>query len=151
TISGQAFQLRVAEWAFPSGAAEFLRSNGVTQRMFNTYEYGGYLIWRLWPQERVFIDGRALSESVFADYGRILYNSDGSLLDRYGIEVIVMNTFEYTSGAVYTLAPVLAEAEDQKWKLVYADATAVAFMRQPTAAMRVLDPAQVFESMQSEC
>lgn len=28
-------------------------------RMFNTYDWGGYLIWRLYPDQRVYIDGRA--------------------------------------------------------------------------------------------
>src|SRR5204863_24299 len=80
--------------------------------IFNTYEFGGYLIWRLWPQQQVFIDGRALSESVFNDYGRILYNHDDSggpsaqqLLNRYNVQTIVMNTMEYTQGLVYLLAP----------------------------------------------
>src|SRR6202043_1125535 len=93
---GSFFQFRVADWRFPSGAADFLLAHGVTSPMFNTYEYGGYLMWRLWPQERVFIDGRALSESVFMDYARILYNHDESdggrtadqLLDDYGVQGI---------------------------------------------------------------
>jgi len=79
--------------------------------LFNTYEHGGYLIWRLWPQARVFIDGRALSESIFMDYARILYNHDATggksaeeLLDQYGIQAIVMNSFEYANGLVYLLA-----------------------------------------------
>jgi hypothetical protein len=35
-------------------------------------------MWRLWPREHVFIDGRALSDRVFGDYARILYNHDAS-------------------------------------------------------------------------
>ncbi len=108
---GQGFQLRAGEWAYPAGAADFLISHRITQPIFNTYEYGGYLIWRLWPQERVFIDGRALSESVFRNYRRILDYADehdgksaAQLLDRYGIQVVVVNTFEYTSGQAYLLA-----------------------------------------------
>jgi hypothetical protein len=27
-------------------------------KMFNHYNWGGYLIWRLWPDYRVFVDGR---------------------------------------------------------------------------------------------
>ena len=46
---GSFFQLRAAEWKFPQGAADFLAAHHVTQPMFNTYEYGGYLIWRLGP------------------------------------------------------------------------------------------------------
>src|ERR1017187_5577668 len=75
---GSFFQFRAAEWKVPKGAADFLALHHVTRPMFNTYEYGGYLIWRLWPAQRTFIDGRALTESVFQDYTRILYNHDSS-------------------------------------------------------------------------
>jgi hypothetical protein len=151
-------QLRVAEWAYPVGPARFIREHGIVGRMFNTYEYGGYLIWALWPQQRVFIDGRALSESVFADYGRILHYADNSngksareLLDRYGIEVILMNTFEYTTGIAYALAPALAEADDPAWQLVYADASGVIFMRKAPPGVLPLALDRVFTSMESEC
>jgi hypothetical protein len=156
--SGQSFQLHAAEWAYPAGAADFLLSHSITGRMFNTYEYGGYLTWRLWPQERVFIDGRALSESVFADYGRILYNAGGrdgksasQLLDQYGVQVVVMNTFEYTSGVPYVLAGALADPENMGWKLVYADPHAMVFLRHPPDEMPVLDSSQVLATMESEC
>src|ERR1019366_9166453 len=66
---GSFFQLRAAEWRYPAGAAAFLKAHNISVRLFNTYEYGGYLIWKDVP---VFIDGRALSESVFQDYRAIL-------------------------------------------------------------------------------
>ena len=154
----RSFQLHAAEWAFPSGAAGFLRAHHVTARMFNTYEYGGYLTWRLWPQERVFIDGRALSESVFHDYERILYNSDNrdgksatQLLDEYGVEVVVMNYFEYTSGLLYVLAPALADFDTFGWSLVYADPQAMIFFRHPPANMQTLDASHVLPAIESEC
>jgi hypothetical protein len=155
---GNFFQLRAAEWKYPSGAADFLLANGIAQPMFNTYEYGGYLMWRLWPLERVFIDGRALSESVFMDYARILYNHDGSdgqsadqLLDRYGVEVIVMNSFEYTTGPIYLLAPALADPQQTTWKLVYNDPQALVFMRRPPPQIHPLDSLQVLTHMEDEC
>lgn len=43
---------------FPSRAVAFLHSHPAG-RMFNHYDWGGYLIWRLYPSTRVFIDGRA--------------------------------------------------------------------------------------------
>jgi len=72
---GRFLQLRVAAWTIPAGAADYLMEHHVTGPMLNMYEQGGYLIWRLWPQERVFIDGRGLGETVFEDYNRILYNA----------------------------------------------------------------------------
>lgn len=152
------FEFRVDEWRYPAGASDFLAAHRVTGRMFNTYEYGGFLMWRLWPQERVFIDGRALSESLFLDYARILYNHDATggpsaeqLLDRYGIDVIVMNTFEPASGNVYVLAPALADPQQRTWKLVYSDAAALVFMKQPPAGVAALPSLQVLDHMEAEC
>jgi hypothetical protein len=146
------FQFHTEEWKWPSGAADFLQAHHVTQPIFNSYEYGGYLMWRLWPQQRTFIDGRALSESVFNDYARILYNHDetggksaAQLLDQYGVDVIVMNGFEYVTGNAYMLAPALADPQQTTWKLVYADPQSMVFMRtlppgvQPLPSLRVLD------------
>jgi hypothetical protein len=155
---GSAFQLRAAEWRYPAGAADFLLGHHVTGPIFNTYEYGGYLIWRLWPEERVFIDGRSLSESLFQDYGRILYNVEESggknaqdLLDRYGVQTIVMNTFEYSQGLVYRLAPALADPRQTEWKLVYDDPTAIVLMRHPPDGVAPLDSLRVLNHMESEC
>jgi len=155
---GNCFQLRAAEWRYPSGAADFLLAHRIPGPIFNTYEYGGYLIWRLWPEYRVFIDGRALSESVFTDYGRILYNHDESggksaqgLLDQYGIQTIVMNTMEYNQGLVYLLAPALADPHETTWKLVYSDPAAIVLMRQPPPGIPALSSLGVLEHMEAEC
>jgi hypothetical protein len=156
---GSFFQWRAAEWKVPKGAADFLAIYHVTQPMFNTYEYGGYLIWRLWPMQRTFIDGRALSESVFQDYVRILYNHDASdgmasgeeLLNRYGVQAIVMNTFEYSAGLVYLLAPALADPAQTTWKLVYNDPQALVFMRTPPAGVQALNSLDVLTHMEDEC
>jgi len=155
---GSFFQFRVADWRFPSGAADFLLAHHVSAPLFNTYEFGGYLIWRLWPQERVFIDGRALSESIFNDYARILYNhsaADGGesaqqLLDQYGVQAIVMNGFEYSEGIVYNLLPALS-GNQTEWKLVYNDPQAVVFMREPPNGVQALDPSMALNHMESEC
>ena len=74
--SGNAFAFRAAQWQLPSGAADFIQAHHLTDRMFNNYETGGYLVWRLWPMQRDFIDPRGLSEDAYADYRRILMNSD---------------------------------------------------------------------------
>ncbi|HEY1337628.1 MAG TPA: hypothetical protein VGF59_08970 [Bryobacteraceae bacterium] len=156
---GDFFQLRAAEWKYPSGAADFLLTHHVAEPIFNTYEFGGYLIWRLWPEDRVFIDGRALSESLFMDYIRILYNHDGSdgqasaaqLLDRYGVQAIVMNGFEYNNGLSYTLAPALADPSQTAWKLVYQDAQSMVFMRKPPVSVEPLPSLRVLDGLEAQC
>jgi MFS family permease len=161
--TGAFFQLRVAAWSVPEAAAEWLRAHHAVRRMFNTYEQGGYWIWRLWPQERVFIDGRALSEPLYREYQRILFN-DGSyadqvagpraeLLDQYGIQVVVMNTLDYVSGALYPLALALANPSTPDWQLVYEDAQEVIFMRHLPADIPALPDkfGRVLRHLDAEC
>jgi len=44
---------------FPTGAVAFLHAHPPSGRIFNHYDWGGYLIWKLYPSTPVFIDGRA--------------------------------------------------------------------------------------------
>jgi hypothetical protein len=44
---------------FPVGAVAFLATHAVPGAIFNHYDWGGYLIWKLYPSIPVFIDGRA--------------------------------------------------------------------------------------------
>ncbi len=150
---GRAFQLRDAAWKYPAGAADFLLAHHITQPMFNSYEKGGYLLWRCWPQERTFIDGRSLNETAFADYLRIEKFLPGArrLLDLYGIQVVVMNAFEVNSGSTYVLPLALADPAEKEWKMVFADAGAVIFMRQPPPGVPPLPVERLFESMEAQC
>jgi hypothetical protein len=154
-ITGQGLQFRSAAWGVPSGPADFLLANHITQPMLNTYEDGGYLIWKLWPNQKVFIDGRALSERVFNDSQRMFLGagdeggeSAGQLLDKYGIEAVSMSPFEYTSGVLYMLAP---ELDGMDWKLVYAAADGMVFLRHAPAGMPVLDSSWIRDAMESGC
>jgi hypothetical protein len=152
-VSGNFFQLRAAEWRFPQGAASFLLERAPGARVFNTYEDGGYLIWRgLHP----FIDGRSLRENVFQDYRLILGSEPGDLrrdaaLARYGAGAIVLNGFEYNSGVVYPLVFALAQPAESDWKLVYDDAAALVFLRNPPAGMPVLDKSRIAGHLEAEC
>jgi len=44
---------------FPARAVAFLQTHSPSGPIFNHYDWGGYLIWKLYPGTRVFIDGRA--------------------------------------------------------------------------------------------
>jgi hypothetical protein len=155
--SGKAFQLRMADWKYPSEATDFLAAHPVTGQMFNLYEQGGYLMWRLWPQWSVFIDGRALNESVWQDYSHIQENAsypDGrtteALLSQYGIQVIVMSGFDLL-GDVYNLPVALADPKQTDWKLVYRDNKVVIFMRRPPAGVVPLNSLEALNSLEMQC
>ncbi len=44
---------------FPQKAVAFLRGSGQPRKIFVYYDWGGYAIWKLYPEYRVFVDGRA--------------------------------------------------------------------------------------------
>ncbi|HTX34467.1 MAG TPA: hypothetical protein VME43_05570 [Bryobacteraceae bacterium] len=155
---GHAFQFRAADWKYPSGAADFLLAHHISGPLFNTYELGGYLIWRLWPEARVFIDGRALNETVYQDYQRIAFNANAiggktaeELLRQYGIETIVMDGFEYTNGSPYLLPPALSDPHQTEWKLVYRDAQAVIFVRHVPAGVEPLPNLDGLAALEAQC
>jgi hypothetical protein len=150
---GSFFQLRAAEWRFPAGAADFLAQRGVSSPLFNTYENGGYLIWR---GQRVFIDGRALSESVFQDYRMIMGTPPGDArrdqtIARYGIGTIVLNSFEYNSGTLYPIVLALGEPSEADWKLAYEDPAALVFVKQLPAGLEPLPKSRIVDHLESEC
>ncbi len=152
-VRGQAFQFRSAEWKYPSGAATFLLSHHIDAPLFNTYEKGGYLIWRLWPNGKSFIDGRALSEDVYADYQQIsTYTAAArALLDKYKIQAIVIDSFDLYNGTPYVLPLALADPGEKEWKMVFTDAGATVFLRHPPADLPVLAPMQIFAGMEAQC
>ena len=150
---GRAFQFRYAEWKYPAGAAEFLLAHHIDAPMFHSFEKGGYLVWRCWPLQRSFIDGRGLNEMVFADYQRMVKFLPGArqLLDRYGIQVVAMNAFEASSGSTYVLPLALADPAEKEWKMVFADSGATVFMRHPPPGVPALPGAQIFAGMEAQC
>jgi len=55
---------------FPKAAVDFIQINNMEGNIFNSYGWGGYLIWRLYPDHFIFIDGRA---DVYGDQFLINY------------------------------------------------------------------------------
>lgn len=83
----------LVESLLPLNATEFILSAGITGRMFNTYHYGGYLIHRLYPSQRVFIDGRAdlFGDDFIKEYSKIYKGEPDWALtfDKFNIDYVI--------------------------------------------------------------
>src|SRR5205085_6000602 len=80
---------------FPVRAADALQAVRKPVRIFNYYDYGGYLLWRLYPHgSRIFIDGRVevYGSALFSRYLRVNYLAEGwpSVIAAAGPDVIVL-------------------------------------------------------------
>jgi hypothetical protein len=114
--------LDVEAQQYPLDALAYMDESGLAKRrMYNTYNWGGYLLWRGYE---VYIDGRAdVYLDEFMDEYVLAYQLRGDWrrpLDRFDVEYILIE-----SGASFEA---LLEASDE-WTRVYRDDQAVIFVR----------------------
>lgn len=78
----------------PEAAVQFIAANDLQGKMFNSYEWGGYFVWRLWPRYRVYIDGRGdvMGREFMAEYMKVVNLQPGwrSILDRRHVAFAVL-------------------------------------------------------------
>lgn len=125
---GRALENPVKEKRYPEGAATFILENAPSGRIFNHYDWGGYLTWRLHPEYKVFIDGRAISLRAFRDYTYILWDRAVAqkLLDSHGVKIVIIPERNPFTSEPYELPKILQN--DKQWRLVFRD-TALVFLR----------------------
>jgi hypothetical protein len=79
---------------FPITAVAFLEREHPPEPIMNHYNWGGYFIWKLYPQYRVFMDGRAdvYGDTFMTDFGACYYLNDNwkKTLERWSIRTIVL-------------------------------------------------------------
>ena len=79
---------------FPTQAVAFLKQHPPAGHIFNHYDWGGYLIWKLYPRTPVFIDGRAdlYGPELLHDFSDIYQFKDGwqQILLRWHIQTVIV-------------------------------------------------------------
>jgi hypothetical protein len=103
---------------FPVGAAEFLNKAEYRGRIFNDYDAGGPLGWALYPQRRLFIDGRGDFHSWGDAYERYLAitNLEPGWLEKLDREDIEL-------AALPSDSSLAAELLRHGWPSVYRDSS----------------------------
>ncbi|TEU21363.1 MAG: hypothetical protein E3J21_01965 [Anaerolineales bacterium] len=116
--------LAAQEKYLPVEAVRFIRANNLPGPMFNSYNWGGYLIWHLYPDYPVFIDGRTdlYDDEFIREYVKVTLARPGwrEVLDRYEVNFILIESDSI-------LAAFLAEGDE--WQSVHADTIANVFLR----------------------
>lgn len=114
--------------AFPAAACDYILREKPPGHMFNELNYGSYLIWRLWPKYKVFVDNRndIFYGGAFEEFIRVAMVGGNSawreVFDRRRINLVIMPPDSL-------LADILAESDD--WNLAFADGKAVVYTRVP--------------------
>jgi hypothetical protein len=83
-----------SEVGYPSEGAAYIHEHYPGTRLFSEYHWGGYLLYKLYPDVLVFVDGRAdmYGDRILSDFATIGRVEPGwdELLDRYEVEVVMM-------------------------------------------------------------
>jgi len=123
-ISDPALNADLATRGMPVEAAAFLAEQRPAGLLYNPYEWGGYLSWRLYPDYPIFVDGRTdlYSDDFFSDYLQLAGGDENSpaLLERYGVELVLTQPDSPLAARIVTA---------RGWTELYADPVAVIYSR----------------------
>jgi len=109
---------------FPVAAADFLEQSGIHDPVFAPDSWGGYLIYRLYPEFRVVVDDRhdLYGEQFLRNYLKAVHLEPGwdAFLNDHHVNCVLMPKHS-------ALANMLVESAE--WKQVYSDDVAAVFAR----------------------
>lgn len=113
--------------AFPEKAVEFIKQREIYGNMYNSFAFGGYLIWSFHSERKVFIDGRA---EVYDKEFQESFISGASVnkwleaVNRYDINYAAI---AYSAGGLDPVGKWISK--DTNWVLIYWDDAARVYVR----------------------
>src|SRR5208337_430659 len=109
---------------FPKRAVSFLLAGNYPQRIFVYYDWGGYAIWKLYPEYRVFVDGRAdlYGDDLLGQFKTAVRLQTGwrDVLDRWQVETVLVPTSSALAQALLL---------DPNWHAAFSDSKAIILLR----------------------
>jgi tetratricopeptide (TPR) repeat protein len=113
----------------PDAAASFIAANDLPPNLYNHYNDGGYLIFRLAPKVGVFQDGRGAAPPEFYEaLGRLHTAGFAPLLEQYRVNTALVKVGEYG-----TLFPA------QQWGVVFWDDVYAVLVRRTAETAPLLE------------
>ena len=110
---------------YPLGAVNYIKEHALSGSILTEFSWGEYLMWDLYPQCRVSLDGRyeqVYPENISREYFDFLFARDGwkQFLGKYPPDIILLPARLKIHSLIY--------AEPQ-WQKVYADKGSVLFVK----------------------
>jgi len=119
--------LGFAKNEYPQKGAEFILKNNLPPNIYNLFDYGHFLIYKLYPKYKVFIDGRTelYGKDFFDDYLKTREANDQTIktqFKKYNINTVILFGRD-----IYELAAYFYKNPD--WALVFFSDESVIFIR----------------------
>jgi hypothetical protein len=108
----------------PTEAVAYIRREKPSGPLFNSYNWGGYVLWELYPDYLSFVDGRTdlFDDEILERYLETWRADPGweEFLDEWGIRLVLIEPG----------APLARELQDGGWIVIYADDQALVLRKQ---------------------
>lgn len=110
----------LVEKSYPADAVAWLKAHRPEGQLFNSYNWGGYLLWAL-PEYPVFVDGRAdlYGDEILSQWWQVVNAEEAGwgILEKWHIRLVLLEPDW----------PVVRELPSRGWRELYRDEKAVIF------------------------
>jgi Flp pilus assembly protein TadD len=141
------FGTGLSSW-YPERAIDFLRREKLPANLFNNYNLGGYLTWRLYPDYLDYIDSRALpfgSKLFFRAYELSTDSPDSQSwkreADAPNLNTIIVSLARYNGLEFFPQLP--AFCHSPSWRPVYMDEVSAIFVRRTPQTESLINRLQI--------
>lgn len=123
------FRHGLQEQRFPAGAAAFIKQNNLRGKIFNTMNWGGYLLWQLRDNVTIFMDGRMLDPRRLVPYTHMLWATPQGIVffEQENFDLALVPYGNSFSDERYPLIAYLKS--NPGWKIIYQDGAGYLFAR----------------------
>jgi Flp pilus assembly protein TadD len=135
-------------WWFPEGAAAFIERENIPGQIFNSYNEGGYIAWRLGPRYRDYVDGRGdpFGSELVKRSIRLMGSSPDSPewqqeADRYDINAMIVPLGRHQALEQFPFFPQFCTSAE--WRPVYLDETSAVFVRRRPETANLLQRLEI--------
>lgn len=134
--------------SLPSGAekgVEFVKQSTIKGPVFNNFDVGSFLIWKMYPKEKVFVDGRpeAYSVEFFEKIYKPMQENPAlwkKYSEKYEINYVFFAHTDITPWARKFLSDI---SKNSDWPLIYADDSVVIFIKRVPWNERVVNKFEI--------
>lgn len=127
--------LGIKPGVYPERTVEFIKRNSIRGNLYNSYVFGGFVTWALYPEVRPFIDGR--TPTVYSPYhfwkSRVASTDQGAwrrLAEEHGLTMALVKVNRPLCSALW---------DEPGWRAVSFDDISALFLREVPEYSGLLD------------
>jgi len=137
--SSKTFSLNVSSAA--RDGTDFVKENNIQGPVFNNFDIGSYLVWQLFPDQKVFVDGRpeAYPVEFFEDIYKLMQRDEKiweEMSQKYGINYIF---FAHTDMTEWSQEFLTRIAKNPEWPMVFLNDAVIIFLKDTPDNRPVID------------